>query len=330
MTFDRRRVNVSPRGSIDGDRPMPGNQQDSAYRGALTDLIKYLTGLARGLREYNSAVDEDPVSATPPPHKPHQSSGIAEVDAVSTSFSVAVDVLSRHIERLRCLVGPGAALVSKGGPIAQTATVLHCALEERKSRVFRGDNAADTIETLRKYGALMSRIIEAHEGVLLPLSGSGLLAVFGLDGEPAHPNVACECAMEILSAMDQFNAHRSQRRDTPVKCGVGIGTGNVLLSRVPLGRADAVVAIGEPVHVAARLQTMSLDEIRPLLLSDSTARALDGNMPTDRRESLAVLSDDEISGVYTVNRPPPHVDFRETLDELFGPDEALPRESSAS
>ncbi len=75
---------------------MPGSQRDSAYRGALTALVRHLTGFARELKEYNTAVEQDPGSATPPVQKRLEPSSVAEVDAVSASLSAAVQVLSRH------------------------------------------------------------------------------------------------------------------------------------------------------------------------------------------------------------------------------------------
>ncbi len=302
---------------------MPKNQGESSYRQALTRLIRHLTTVARELKEYNAAVDVDPGSAAPPPPRLLERSGVAEVDAVSASLSAAMHVLTRHVEQLRRFVPQAASISPGGGSDRRAAAVLHCALEERKSETLRGDADA-AVDTLRKFSALVSLIVDRHGGFLHPSGASGILGIFGFGGE-GEPGVhACECAMEIVAAIDQLNAYRAHRGQAPVRCGVGISTGEILIARVPLGDTMVVNISGEPIHVAARLQTMALEEVRPLLLDEPTVSELGDGMPTAPRENLAVLANNEISGVHTVNRPPPHVDLREELDALFGPEEPLP------
>jgi adenylate cyclase len=88
--------------------------------------------------------------------------------------------------------------------------------------------------------------------------GDGMLALFGLT---ANPHTACRQALKaaagIATHVDELNQLLSHDLRQPIRFGIGIHGGEVIIGDV--GYRDHIVftALGDAVNVAARLQDMT-------------------------------------------------------------------------
>ncbi|MBN2516955.1 MAG: GAF domain-containing protein [Deltaproteobacteria bacterium] len=114
------------------------------------------------------------------------------------------------------------------------------------------------VEILNAYFSVMTPIIFKHKGTLDKLMGDGMLALFGApivhDDDPLR---AVRSAIEMISALAQFNIENSCKQWPQLSVSIGINTGEVVAGYI--GSEDHLnyTAIGDAVNVAQRIQTLA-------------------------------------------------------------------------
>jgi adenylate cyclase len=129
------------------------------------------------------------------------------------------------------------------------------------------------VEILNRYLTDMSDTVSKHGGTVVDYMGDGIMAAFGApEAVPDHAGRALAAAMEMLGPrLESFNDWLEEREPgTRFEMGVGINTGTVFSSSIGSGRRLAYTAIGDATNVAARLEALTKNAGRPLLLSEST------------------------------------------------------------
>lgn len=134
------------------------------------------------------------------------------------------------------------------------------------------------IRTLNRFLASASAVVASEGGMVNKFGGDSLLAVFGTPLNPAadHAGRAVRAAVDILHAVERFNAEERHPDVPEVRVGIGIATGEVVAGNV--GGEDKVeyTVIGDAVNLASRLQTLTKEAGQRILVSDETARAAAG------------------------------------------------------
>lgn len=113
-----------------------------------------------------------------------------------------------------------------------------------------------------------------ERGQVMKIMGDGLMAVFGEDAPSElqrHAAAALRAGQGIVAAARKFRDWISRRFDLrglpPFDVGVGIHTGEVMLSRMPVRGAADLTAVGDTVNVASRLEAMSKELRWPVVAS---------------------------------------------------------------
>jgi adenylate cyclase len=149
----------------------------------------------------------------------------------------------------------------------------------------------------RFLGAASQAVIEAG-GQPNQFVGDGLLALFGINSDPA---TACRQAMRAatLVARNVADMNRQFAADPrePIQFGIGIHGGEVIIGDIGFRDQKVFTAIGDPVNVAARLQDMTKSLECQVVISDDVYKtsgvAADGLPLTQiairgRSEAMAV------------------------------------------
>ena len=116
----------------------------------------------------------------------------------------------------------------------------------------------DTVFIVNRFlGAVSQAVIECG-GQPNQFVGDGMLILFGLAG---NPRTACRNALKaasmIAANVDELNQFLSHDLREPIRFGIGIHGGEVIVGDIGYRDHMVFTALGDPVNVAARLQDMT-------------------------------------------------------------------------
>lgn len=107
--------------------------------------------------------------------------------------------------------------------------------------------------------------------------GDGLMAVFG--DKTQLPAEACRKALRatlrIAERLDDVNKKLADELAEPITIGVGLHAGTVIFGELGYRDNFVVTAIGDPVHVAARLQDLTKDYNCEAVISEIVQKTAD-------------------------------------------------------
>ena len=116
----------------------------------------------------------------------------------------------------------------------------------------------DVVYILNSYFQAMGQVIESHGGHVDKFLGDGILAYFGLDGDPRE---ACLNAMRAARQMAEnlVGVSRELASVLPqgLSLGIGLHFGDVVLGEVGFHERRQVTIIGDTVNTASRLEALN-------------------------------------------------------------------------
>lgn len=167
------------------------------------------------------------------------------------------------------------------------------------------------IELLREIHSWMEKAIFGCDGSIKAYIGDAVLAIFGFPGpSPRDASNALRSARALLAAAAAWNQDRVARSLAPVKIGIGLHYGPVVLGDV--GTEDFVefTVIGDTVNIASRLEQATrglqcdlvvsqglVDAVKDDPRPDIVAAALE---PLRRRVALTLRGRKEPVGIWTL------------------------------
>jgi len=139
----------------------------------------------------------------------------------------------------------------------------------------------DVIELLNGYFDAISEPIGRHGGEILKFMGDGLLAIFPLSEPSACANLLRALA-EARDAMIALNQNHSEIGRSPLNYGVGVHVGDVMYGNIgSQSRLDFTV-IGPAVNMASRLEALTKQLGRRVLLSRAFADLVQSDFELER------------------------------------------------
>jgi two-component system sensor histidine kinase ChiS len=111
---------------------------------------------------------------------------------------------------------------------------------------------AETFNFLNSYLGRVGPEIAAHHGFIDKYIGDAIMGLF-----PDSTDDALAAAVGMLEKLDEYNGHRRSSGYSPIRVGIGIHTGRLMLGTLgEHGRMDVSV-ISDAVNLASRLQGLS-------------------------------------------------------------------------
>ncbi len=122
----------------------------------------------------------------------------------------------------------------------------------------------------------MSQIVVNHGGTIDKFMGDAIMALFGAPLHyPDHARRACLTALEMQATLKALGREGGKLARHPLKIGVGINTGVASVGNMGSETLFDYTAIGDNVNLASRLEALNKYYQTEIIISASTAQALD-------------------------------------------------------
>jgi PAS domain S-box-containing protein len=145
------------------------------------------------------------------------------------------------------------------------------------TRVSAGLPSVEVIGLLREFLGFFEEAVFAHGGTLDKYLGDGLMATFGTPRPgPKDASNALACAAEMSGQIVTWNAHRQSEGLEPLRIGIGVHYGEVVLGDIGGERRMEFAVVGDTVNIASRIQDMTRTLGVAILASDAIVRAAHG------------------------------------------------------
>jgi adenylate cyclase len=162
-----------------------------------------------------------------------------------------------------------AGATRRGSGTTVRAAIMICDLRDF-TRISDNWPRDDVIDLLNGYFDAMSEPIARHGGEILKFIGDGLLAIFPLSQPQACANLL-HAVTEARQAMVALNEKNAETGRAPLNYGIGVHVGDVMYGNIgSRSRLDFTV-IGPAVNMASRLEALTKQLGRPVLLSRAFA-----------------------------------------------------------
>jgi adenylate cyclase len=142
----------------------------------------------------------------------------------------------------------------------------------------------DTVFMVNRFLGAVAKAVTQSGGKVNQYLGDGLLALFGVDSGPQTASrQALRAAAAIAANIQDMNRELADTARAPVRFGIGINGGDVIIGDIGYGENVAYTALGDAVNVAARLQDMTKEFACQAVVSDEVCRLAgftDGAMAT--------------------------------------------------
>ena len=170
------------------------------------------------------------------------------------------------------LDNPKSYLTSLGGKRAQVALIV----TDLRDFTTMAEEMASTqlVAQLNEYLSLMVEDIFACRGSVDKFIGDAILAVWGhvnSSGPTRDTMLAVEAARRMKQTLTGLNADWQQRSLRPFAMGCGLNFGEVIFGNMGSSRKMEPTVIGDTVNVTARLESLTKDYGRDLLIGEAAA-----------------------------------------------------------
>lgn len=127
----------------------------------------------------------------------------------------------------------------------------------------------DVVFLLNRYFAAMGAAVEESGGRVDKFIGDGVMALFGIEGGvESGSRDALNAARRMAERLTEINSALAHDLDSPLRIGIGIHSGPVIVGEMGYGHATSVTAIGDPVNTASRLEALTKEFTAQLVVSE--------------------------------------------------------------
>jgi class 3 adenylate cyclase len=156
-------------------------------------------------------------------------------------------------------------------------------------------------EMLREYLSVMTEVVFRHRGTVDKYMGDGIMALYNAPREDAeHALNAIRTALEFQERVVPFSARWEAKLGVPIRCGVGINSGEAVVGSLGSKQRNEYTAIGDPVNLAARLESVTKDYRVPIIISENTYELVKGRFPTHELDTVTVKGKSQPVKIYGV------------------------------
>jgi adenylate cyclase len=147
----------------------------------------------------------------------------------------------------------------------------------------------DVVYLLNRYFEAVAGAIHRAGGIANQFTGDGVMALFGV-GAPAE--AGCRAALHgaagMIASLETLNRTLAVELPAPFRLGIGIHVGPAVIGRMGLAEAAYLTAVGDTVHVAARLEQLTKTYRCELVISEAVATRAGVDVHAYRRDEVTL------------------------------------------
>ena len=159
--------------------------------------------------------------------------------------------------------------------------------------------AIQIVELLNNYFEAMVSSIYKNNGILDKFIGDAVMSVFGVPYAKENDAInSVRCALDMIRMLRVVN---QQNKDLPVlNIGIGISTGKVVSGNIGSEKRFEYTVIGDPVNLAARLESATKEYEIPLLICENTYQEVKSYFHCLEIDTIKVKGKQHPLKIYTV------------------------------
>lgn len=131
---------------------------------------------------------------------------------------------------------------------------------------------------INEYLSEVSPVIRKHGGFVDKYIGDAIMALF-----PGKPLDAVNASVDILRSLESFNAKRAISHRQPIRVGMGLNTGTVMLGTVGEAERMDTTVISDAVNLASRLEMVAKLNNIQIVTTQNTMDQIKRDLQVDHR-----------------------------------------------
>ncbi len=159
--------------------------------------------------------------------------------------------------------------VDLGNQVAKKMSVLFCDIRNF-TVMSEGMTPEQSFGFINEYLNRVVPAVHLNRGVVDKYIGDAIMALF-----PGSPDTAVQAAIDIQNTIQLYNEERKARGDEPIRVGVGIHTGDLMLGTIGTPEHMQGSVIADAVNLASRLEDMTKIIGADILISSQTMYSLE-------------------------------------------------------
>lgn len=162
----------------------------------------------------------------------------------------------------------------------------------------------DVVYLINQFSKIMGEVVETHGGRIDKFLGDGFMALFGVDTDVKPAALAALSASgDMIARLAALNEQLAGELDEPLRMGIGLHSGTVILGEMGYGSARGLTAIGDTVNVASRLEAATKTLNCILCISEDVVSAAELSVPESAQQQIPVRGKRAKVSIYGVDHP---------------------------
>jgi len=207
--------------------------------------------------------------------------------------------------------------------------VLSCVMTDMRNFTGLGESYGTDVEgftrTINAYMTCITAPVLKNDGTIIKYIGDASMHIHGapLDDEH-HARTAVQTALDMIQACEEFNERREQEAQNTedpgplpprVGLGAGVNTGKILVGNIGSEKKLGYDCLGDPVSVAARLESQTKSYGVLLIVGPDTVAQTKKDFDWWELDNIAVKGKEKPLRIYAVHKQTP--DHRTFLKNYY-------------
>lgn len=158
--------------------------------------------------------------------------------------------------------------VSLGDAVQERMTILFSDIRDFTSFSERME-PRENFEFINAFLGRVGPIIRNYHGFIDKYIGDAIMALF-----PSKPDDAIAAARELLAELERYNVQRKERGYEPIRVGIGIHTGTLMLGTVGEKERMETTVISDSVNLASRIENLTRKYDVPIVISEQAKESM--------------------------------------------------------